>query len=467
MPPETRYARPGESSIAWASMGEAPVDLLFVPGFISHVEHAWEEPGLAGFFERLARFSRLIVMDRRGTGLSDSRTGALTLDDEVGDVLAVLDAAGSERAVLMGYTTGGALAVRVASRAPERVRALVLYATMVTAVATPDVDWTLDPAERQRSWDRMVSIWGTGANLDTVAPSQAGDERLRAWLARLERLSSSPGELRRMAATFGADDVRADLPDLRVPTLILHRMGDRLIDVRHSRYLAEHVPGARYVELDGVDNMPSVGDSAAVVGEIEEFLTGGRSRSPERALLTVLFSDVVDSTGHAARLGDARWRERLTAHDAAVRREVDRFGGREVKAIGDAFLVVFDGAPSRAVRCAEALLEAVRALGLELRVGLHTGECEVMGDDIGGMAVHIAARVAALARPGQAIASGTVYGTVVGSELRFTDLGMHELKGVPGQWPLFAVRPAPAATPPEPAAPPSPPRLRRGGRAGR
>ncbi|HXS45300.1 MAG TPA: alpha/beta fold hydrolase [Solirubrobacteraceae bacterium] len=441
MAPETRYARRGDVSIAWAGAGEGPFDLLFLPGFISHVEHAWEDPGLAAFFERLAGFTRLLVMDRRGTGLSDSRQGALGLDEEVGDVLAVLDAAGSERAVLLGYTTGGALAVRVATRAPERVRALVLYATLVTSIATEDVDWTLDARERQASWNRMVEIWGTGANLATVAPSHADDERLRAWLARLERLSSSPGELQRMAASFGADDVRADLPELRVPTLVLHRMGDRLIDVRHSRYLADHVPGARYVELEGIDNLPSVGDSAAILGEIEEFLTGGRSRTPERALFTVLFSDVVDSTGHAARLGDARWRERLAAHDAAVRREVDRFGGREVKAIGDAFLVVFDGAPSAAVRCAAALVDAVRPLGLELRVGLHTGECEVMGDDIGGMAVHIAARVAALARPGQAIASGTVYGTVVGSGLRFADLGVHELKGVPGHWPLFALTP--------------------------
>ena len=209
--------------------------------------------------------------------------------------------------------------------------------------------------------------------------------------------------------------------------------------MRHSRYLAQRIPGARYVELDGVDNLPSVGDSAALLGEIEEFLTGGRSSTVERALLTVLFSDVVDSTGHAARLGDARWRDLLAAHHLAVRREVDRFGGREVKTIGDAFLVTFDGAPSRAVRCAAAVVAAVRALGLEVRVGLHTGECEVIGDDVGGMAVHIAARMAERAAPGEVIASGTTFGTVVGSGLRFEDRGSHELKGVPGRWPLFAV----------------------------
>jgi len=273
-----------------------------------------------------------------------------------------------------------------------------------------------------------------------VAPSRTGDAAMRAWLARLERLSASPGQVRGMVETFGSTDVRPDLPELRVPTLVLHRSGDRMIDVRHSRYLAEHIPGARYVELDGVDNLPSAGDAAAVLGEIEEFLTGGRSRSVERALLTVLFSDIVGSTARAARLGDARWRELLTAHDAAIRRELDRFGGREVKTIGDAFLATFAGAPSPAVRCAAAIVDAARGLGLELRVGLHTGECEVIGDDVGGMAVHIAARVAGVAGAGEVLASGTTYGTVVGSGLHFEDRGGRALDGVPGMWPIFALR---------------------------
>jgi class 3 adenylate cyclase len=286
----------------------------------------------------------------------------------------------------------------------------------------------------------MIQTWGTGANLDLVAPSRAGDESLRAWLARLERLSSSPGAMRLIVRNYATQDVRQDLGELRVPTLVLHRMGDRLIDVRHSRYMAGRIPGARYVELDGIDNLPSVGDSAAILGEIEEFLTGGRSRAIERALLTVVFSDIANSTGHAARLGDASWRDLLAAHDHAVRREVDRFGGREVKTIGDAFLVTFAGAPSDALRCAAAIVHAVRALGLEVRVGLHTGECEVLGDDVGGMAVHIAARVAGLAGPGEVLASGTAYGTVVGSDLSFDDRGSHDLKGVPGRWPIFALR---------------------------
>jgi class 3 adenylate cyclase len=286
----------------------------------------------------------------------------------------------------------------------------------------------------------MAEQWGTGANLEVVAPSRVDDAGMRTWLARLERLSASPGEVRAMAQTFGANDIRADLPELNVPTLILHRSGDRMIDVRHSRYIAERVPGARFVELEGIDNLPSSGDSGAVLGEIEEFLTGGRSRSVERALLTVLFSDIVGSTAHAARMGDARWREALAAHDNAIRRELDRFGGREVKTIGDAFLATFDGAPSPAVRCAREIVAAVATLGLELRVGLHTGECEVIGDDVGGMAVHIAARVAGAAQPGQVLASGTTYGTVVGSGLHWDDHGARPLAGVPGLWPIFALR---------------------------
>ena len=354
-------------------------------------------------------------------------------------MLAVLDAAGSERAVLMGYTSGGLLAVTVAALAPERVQAIVLYASMARGVASDDVDWTYDAPGRQAMWAQVAEVWGTGVNLEQVAPSRADDPRMKAWLARMERLSSSPGELRRLLNYMDDHDVTDLLGELRVPTLILHRTGDRLIDVRHSRYLAERIPGARFVELEGVDNLPGAVDSSDMLGEIEEFLTGGRSRTVARELLTVIFSDIVDSTGHAARLGDAPWRELLGAHQTAVRREIERFGGREVKTIGDAFLIAFDGAPSHAVRCAEAIVGAVRALGLEVRVGLHTGECEVMGGDVGGMAVHIAARVAGLAAPGEVLASGTTYGTVVGAGLRFEDRGMQALKGVPGRWPLFAL----------------------------
>ena len=440
MASDTRYARNDDVTLAWMASGEGALDLVFIPGFVSHVEHFWEEPGLAAFFERLGRFARVIVMDRRGCGLSDPRAPGLTLDDEARDVLAVLDAAGSERAVLFGFTMGGAVAVRAATLAPERVQALVLYAAMVSMLADDELVWANTPEQSDATWVDMAERWGTGANLNIVAPSRIDDAGMRTWLARLERLSASPGQVRAMAQTFGANDIRADLPELNVPTLILHRSGDRMIDVRHSRFMAERVPGARYVELEGIDNLPSSGDAGAVLGEIVEFLTGGRSRSVERALLTVLFSDVVGSTAHAARMGDARWRELLAAHDAAIRRELDRFGGREVKTIGDAFLATFEGAPSPAVRCAREIVAAAAALGLDLRVGLHTGECEVIGDDVGGMAVHIAARVAGAAQPGQVLASGTTNGTVVGSGLRWEDHGAHPLAGVPGLWPIFALR---------------------------
>jgi class 3 adenylate cyclase len=440
---DTRYARNGDATIAWTAAGAAPTDLLFIPGFISHVEHLWEQPGLAGFFERLMGFTRLLIMDRRGCGLSDPRTAALELEDEARDVLAVLDAAGSERAVLMGYTTGGPLAITTAALAPERVQAVVLYASMARAVADDDVDWTYDEAERQQMWSRLAKVWGTGSNLELIAPSRADDPWMKAWMGRMERLSSSPGGILRLMEYVGDHDVSALLGELRVPTLILHRTGDRLIDVRHSRYLAERIPGARYVELEGVDNLPGAVDSSDILGEIEEFLTGGRSMTVARELLTVLFSDIVDSTGHAGRLGDAPWRDLLEAHQTVVRREIERFGGREVKTIGDAFLIAFDGAPSHAVRCAEAIVRVVRALGLEVRVGLHTGECEVMGGGVGGMAVHIAARLAALAAPGEVLASGTTYGTVVGAGLHFEERGMHALKGVHGRWPVFAVCGAP------------------------
>jgi class 3 adenylate cyclase/alpha-beta hydrolase superfamily lysophospholipase len=439
VPTETHYAQRGETTLAWTTVGEDRTDLLFLPGIISHVEHVWDDPGMANFLERLASFARVILMDRRGSGLSDPLDGSHPLEDEVDDVVAVLDAAGSECAVLLGYLTGGPLAIKVAAERPERVRALVLYAATARSLSAPGYDWASDAGERSAAFDRMVERWGTGAMLDEIAPTRATDARLRSWLARLERLSSSPGELRRAARSLTDFDVRDELGELRVPTLILHRMGDRLVDVRHSRYMAERLPGARYVELDGVDNLPSVGDTTALLGEIEEFLTGGRRRLGERELLTILFSDIVGSTGHAARLGDAGWRDLLVAHDAVVRRELDRFGGREVKTIGDAFLVAFDGPPSRAVRCARAIVDGLEPLGLTVRIGLHTGECELIGDDVGGIAVHIAARVAALAEPAEVLASGTVYGTVVGAGFRFKDRGTHRLRDVPGRWPLFAI----------------------------
>jgi class 3 adenylate cyclase len=437
---QIRYARSGEANLAYMVVGDGPVDLFFASGNLSHIEHVWEEPGLARFLTRLSGFSRLILYDRRGVGMSDPADVDAPLEHDVDDIRAVLDAAGSERAFLLGYVTGGIPVVRFASEHPDRVQGLVFYAAVSRAVAAPGYDWTHDAAERTVLIDDLLERWGTGANFGRVAPSVAGDERMRSWYARLERLSASPGAMRQLAHAFQDADIRPLLPDLRAPTLVVHRAGDRLIDVRHSRFLAGQIPGAHYVELPGEDNLPSAGDAEALLGELEEFVTGRRHGAErERALLTVLFTDVVDSTAQASRLGDKRWRDLLSAHDDAVRREIARYQGQEIKTIGDAFLVVFEGAPSRAVRCARAIVREVGELGLAVRAGLHTGECELLGDDVAGMAVHIAARVAGLAAAGEVLASGTTYGTVVGSGLSFAWRGDEPLRGVSDHWPIFTL----------------------------
>jgi class 3 adenylate cyclase len=438
--PSTRYTRSGDTSIAYQVHGDGPLDLVFVAGIVSHIEQLWEDPALARVLERQAEFSRLILMDRRGTGLSDPLAGPPALEDEVEDLTAVLDAVGSERAALHAYSAAAPFAIRFAAKHPERTSALILYAGFARTTRSDDLPWLDTREQREARIARMLETWGDGRQLlEQLAPSAVGDERLLAWLARLQRLSASPGGMAALSRMLGDVDVRDALGGLRVPTLLLHRRGDRMIDPRHSEYLAAHIPGAKLVWLEGEDSLPTLGDTEAFLGEIEEFLTGGRRGDVQRPLLTVLFTDICGGTQLAAQLGDKRWRDLLAAHHAAVRREVERFDGREVKTIGDGFLVVFAGAPSRAVRCAGAIVGATSALGIAVRCGLHTGECELMGDDVGGMAVHIAARVSALAAPGEVLASGTTYGTVVGAGLRFEDRGSHALRGVPGPWPLFAL----------------------------
>ncbi|MEA2283587.1 MAG: hypothetical protein QOK21_4194 [Solirubrobacteraceae bacterium] len=440
MAPSTRYTRSGDTSIAYQVHGDGPLDLVFVAGIVSHIEQLWEDPALARVLERQAEFSRLILMDRRGTGLSDPLAGPPALEDEVEDLTAVLDAVGSERAALHAYSAAAPFAIRFAAKHPERTSALILYAGFARTTRSDDLPWLDTREQREARIARMLETWGDGRQLlEQLAPSAVGDERLLAWLARLQRLSASPGGMAALSRMLGDVDVRDALGGLRVPTLLLHRRGDRMIDPRHSEYLAAHIPGAKLVWLEGEDSLPTLGDTEAFLGEIEEFLTGGRRGDVQRPLLTVLFTDICGGTQLAAQLGDKRWRDLLAAHHAAVRREVERFDGREVKTIGDGFLVVFAGAPSRAVRCAGAIVGATSALGIAVRCGLHTGECELMGDDVGGMAVHIAARVCGLAAPGEVLASGTVYGTVVGSGLDWEDRGTEQLRGVPGQWPLFAL----------------------------
>ncbi len=442
MIPQTRYVRSGDASIAYQVTGEGPLDLLFVTGWITQIEHLWEAPANRRFLERLAAFGRLILFDSRGTGLSERVLEQYTVEQEKHDALAVLDAAGSERAAVMTYAQGGLVGAQLAADHPERIGALIMYASIARTSWAPDYDWAMTVEDREALSERTIATWGepNGEAMAAWAPSMAEDPSLVAWFARMQRLAASPSEARVIARAMVDLDVREALPRIRVPTLVMHRPREQVWDVRHSRYLAERIAGSRYVELEGEDSFPFVGDSDAIVEEIEEFLTGGR-RGGElaRALLTVMFTDIVDATARAAELGDGRWRDLLARHDEAMRRELSRFDGREVKTVGDGFLATFDGPPSRALRCALTLTEAAREEGVEIRVGIHTGECELIGDDVGGMAVHIASRVAGLAGAGEVLVSGTVFGTVVGGPFEFSDRGFHELKGVPGRWPLFSL----------------------------
>jgi class 3 adenylate cyclase len=442
MAPTTHYARSGDASIAYQVVGDGPLDLLFVTGWLTQLEQLWEAPANRRFLERLTSFGRLILFDSRGTGLSERVLESYTLEQETRDALAVLDAAGSERAALLTYAQGGLVGAMLAAEHAERVGALIMYASIARTSWAPDYDWAMTAEEREALSERNLASWGEidSDAMSASAPSMVDDPALVAWFARMQRLAASPGEARIITRAMVDLDVRHLLPRIRVPTLVMHRPNEHVWDVRHSRYLAENIQNARYVELEGIDSLPFIGDSDAIVEEVEEFLTGVRTGGEfARALLTVLFTDIVDATAHAARLGDGRWRDLLAHHDEQVRAELARFGGREVKTVGDGFLATFDGPPSRALRCALAITRAARELGIEVRVGGHTGECELIGDDVGGMAVHIASRVAALAGAGEVLVSGTVFGTVVGGPFTFADRGLHELKGVPGPWPLFAL----------------------------
>ena len=435
----TGYAKSGDLHIAYQVAGDGPIDLVYVPTWIGQIEVLTEEPTIAAFIDRLTRFARVISFDRRGSGLSDPWVGAPTLEDQIDDVLAVMDAVGSERAAMMGSLEGGPLAMTFAASHPDRTTALILYTTFARTRWAPDYDWPPSDSDRAKRNEWAIGQWGQGGVTVGIAPSRAEDPAFRRWAGKMERYSASPGTIRTILEVVGQTDVRHVLPTIRVPTLVMHRCEDSFLDVRHSRYLAKHIPGARYVELEGADGLFSVGDSEAILGEIEEFLTGARQeREPDRVLATVLFTDIVGSTERAAEIGDSQWRSLLERHDRVVRQEIQRHRGRCVKSTGDGVLATFDG-PARAVRAAQAIAGAVRPLGLEVRAGLHVGEVEVIGDDVGGLAVHIGARVMARAAPGEVLVSSTVRDLVVGSGIDFEDRGSRELKGVPGEWRLFSV----------------------------
>jgi class 3 adenylate cyclase len=429
--PQTRYAKSGEASIAYQVVGDGPVDLVFVSGPASHVEVEWENPDGARALEQLASFTRLVRFDRRGTGLSDPVERPPTLEQQMDDLRAVMAAVGLERTAIFGGTDAG-LGALFAATYPEEVTALVLW-----GVAARAADY-VTPELTARVLD-AIEHYGEDGFLKIFAPSRVGDRRFEEWWGRWERASASPGMARKLLEFTAQTDLTAILPTIRVPTLVLHRSGDRFVPVELGRDLASQIPGARFVELPGIDSYGWSGEVETVLDEVEEFLTGSRGRrEPDRVLATVLFTDIVGSTDHASRLGDRRWRALLEGHDAVVREQLQRWRGREVKTVGDGFLATFDG-PARAVRCAEAIVRAVQPLGVEVRAGVHTGECERIGDDVGGIAVHIGARIGALAQGGEVLVSSTVRDLVAGSGLRFAERGAQQLKGVPDEWRLFAV----------------------------
>ena len=441
MPPTTKYARSGDLNIAYQVIGDGPIDVVFVMGWVSNIDEFWKEPGFARFLNRLASFSRLIVFDKRGTGLSDRvPADALpTLEVRMDDVRAVMDAAGSQRAAVIGVSEGGPMSALFAATYPERTRALVIIGGYARSMQADDYPWGRSVDDMERYIDDMAVNWGGPVGIRTRAPSKADDPRFRDWWSGYLRAAASPGTAVALSRMNMSIDVRPVLPIISAPTLIVHARGDRTLTAEHGRFLAKNIRGARYLELDSQDHLPWVADTDAVTGEIEEFLTGARHAvEPDRVLATVLFTDIVESTAHAAAMGDRRWRELLESHAATANAEVRRYQGRIVGDRGDGFVATFDG-PARAIRCARALSEAVRSLGIEIRAGLHTGECEMIGDEIGGIAVHTGARVSALAGANEVLVSSTVKDLVAGSGITFDDRGVHTLKGVPGEWRIYAV----------------------------
>jgi class 3 adenylate cyclase/pimeloyl-ACP methyl ester carboxylesterase len=441
-PPETKYARNGDISIAYQVIGDGPLDLVHIPGLLSHLDLAWEFPKFQRFMERLSAFARVIVYDKRGCGLSDPVTEPPAVEDRIDDTRAVMDAEGIERAVVFGCSEGASLSAFFAAAHPERVSHAILYGSFARILPDPpDYPWSLlgvDDAEQLNAVIRdAMEAWGEGVMLGVLAPSLLGTPDQK-WFGRFERTAMSPRSVMLLMAANMSLDLRQVLPVVRAPTLVMHRDGDPL-PIDGARYVAEHIPGARFVELHGDDHWPWVGDPDEVCDHVEEFLTGHRTvPQTDRVLATVMFTDIVGSTERASELGDRRWKELLDQHERLTRAELERHRGQEVKTTGDGMLATFDG-PARAIRCATSVASETDRLGLPVRVGLHTGECERRNGDIGGIAVHIGARVMALADPGEVLVSRTVKDLTVGSDIAFVERGARELKGVPGEWELFAV----------------------------
>ena len=439
MTPQIRYTQSGDVNIAYQIVGSGPVDLVVVPGWISNLEVYWEEPNWVRFTERLASFARVILFDKRGTGLSDRVSGLPTLEVRMDDLRAVMDAVGSDKAALFGWSEGGPMCALFAATFPQRTTALIMAGSYARRMWAPDYPSGMNPTQVDARTEEVQSKWGTSYGMASRCPSKVGDLRFEQWWGKFLRQSASPSAAAALSQMNAEVDIRTILPVISVPTLILHSRRDQAINVEDGRYLARAISGARLIEHEGIDHVPYLHGSDLIAEEIQQFLTGTRVHDEaDRVLATVLFTDIVGATAKAAELGDRGWRDLLQAHHLAIRHELQRFRGKEIDTAGDGFFAAFDG-PARAVRCAKAAIESVRKLGLTIRAGLHTGECEIMGEKYGGIAVHTGASVSAWAGAGEVLVTSTVKDLVAGSGLSFADRGDHQLKGIPGSWRLFSV----------------------------
>lgn len=437
IPPETRYARSGDLHIAYQTIGEGPIDLVFVMGWVSHLDYFWTEPHFARFLTRLASFSRLILFDKRGTGLSDRVPGIPTLEERADDVRAILDAVGSQRAALIGVSEGATLCAQFAATHPRRTASLVILGGYARRLEAPDYPWGSPREERRRFIESVENEWGVDTHIAARAPSLADDPRFQEWWSTYLRMSASPGAAAALTRMNMEIDIREVLPAIRVPALVIHRTGDQTIPVEHGRYLGEHIPGARYVELPGNDHLPFVGEQDEILREIKLFLTGELPAvEPDRILATLLQIGIAEGAARSARLGDRAWSELIAAHNALVREELARFRGQEIRATDGGFLATFDG-PARAIRCAQSIVLRAREIGIEVRAALHAGECQIVDGMLSGLALQIVERVLSRAKPGEVLASSTIRDLVAGSGIEFEELPGRLLTGLSSGLTLF------------------------------
>ena len=439
--PTTRYAKCDQISIAYQVFGDGPLDLVYIPGWVSNIDYMWEDPDLASMLEGLSRICRVIMFDKRGTGLSDRDVGFPTLDERMDDLSAVMDAAGSKRAALLGFSEGGNLAMLFGASFPERVSHLILFSCFARRLWAPDYPWASTPEAREASIREIEASWGEQSAVEWLAPSRLTDTVFANWLATYLRQSASPGAATTILRLNSEIDVRDILPTISVPTLILHRRGEIHVEFADAEFLADRIPGSKLVSLPGQDHLPWTEDQEPILDAIEPFLTGTRREAvSDRLLATILITDIVGSTETAVTLGDEAWKRTLNAHNGIVRSELARHRGREINTTGDGFVAAFD-APARAIGCAFDVAGRLEQHGIQIRAGVHTGECQVDGNSLGGVAVHICARIANLAAAGEIVVSRTVKDLVVGSGFEFTERGTHDLKGVPDKWTVFATSP--------------------------